>query len=183
MSFIYIPSAGGGVPDPHAPSHSDGGSDEITVEDLATSGGLGTVPTSDGLGGLVMAAPTTLSVGGEPFTITHGSDLDLAAFASLTLIYTVPASKLLKVTRVWVRHKTHTNDGVNAFIRWEAPLATPLVAAYQISGTAVNDLDETITPPAQVFVATDSVYFAVQTPGTHTSNTAAVGFEGVLYDV
>jgi hypothetical protein len=38
----------------HAASHSDGGADEVSVENLATAGGTGTVPTSDGIGGLVM---------------------------------------------------------------------------------------------------------------------------------
>jgi hypothetical protein len=47
------------TPTSHAASHSDGGADEITVENLATSGGLGTVVTSDGAGGLTMAAPGT----------------------------------------------------------------------------------------------------------------------------
>jgi hypothetical protein len=42
----------------HASTHSDGGSDEITVENLATAGTVGTVPISDGAGGLTMGAPT-----------------------------------------------------------------------------------------------------------------------------
>jgi hypothetical protein len=40
-----------------ASSHSDGAADEISVENLATAGALGTVVTSDGAGGLTMAAP------------------------------------------------------------------------------------------------------------------------------
>lgn len=46
-------------PGAHATNHSDGGSDEIIVEDLATAGTSGQVPTSDGAGGLTM---TTLDV-------------------------------------------------------------------------------------------------------------------------
>lgn len=45
------------TPSTHASTHSDGGSDEITIEGLATSGAVGTVPTSDGSGGLTMGAP------------------------------------------------------------------------------------------------------------------------------
>lgn len=41
----------------HASTHSDGAADEVTVEDLATAGGSGTVPISDGAGGLSMGAP------------------------------------------------------------------------------------------------------------------------------
>lgn len=40
----------------HASRHADGGGDELTVENLATSGAAGTVPTSDGAGGLTMSA-------------------------------------------------------------------------------------------------------------------------------
>ena len=46
------------IPLTHADTHSDGGTDEITIENLATSGGLGTVPTSDGAGGLTMSVPS-----------------------------------------------------------------------------------------------------------------------------
>jgi len=46
------------TPTAHASSHSDGGSDEITVEDLATSGTIGQVPTSDGAGALTMEDPS-----------------------------------------------------------------------------------------------------------------------------
>ncbi len=45
------------TPSTHATSHSDGGSDEITIENLATSGASGKVPTSDGAGGLTMETP------------------------------------------------------------------------------------------------------------------------------
>ena len=38
----------------HVSRHSDGGADEVTVENLATEGGVGTVPVSDGVGGLSM---------------------------------------------------------------------------------------------------------------------------------
>ena len=44
---------------PHAPTHEDGGSDEVIVEGLPTAGGAGTVVTGDGAGGLVMAMPGT----------------------------------------------------------------------------------------------------------------------------
>ncbi len=52
-----------GVPGPpgvaaaHAPTHSKDGSDEITVENLATSGAFGTVPVAQADGSLLMQAP------------------------------------------------------------------------------------------------------------------------------
>ena len=65
------------TPVAHAATHADGGSDEVSVEALATSGAVGTVPTSDGLGGLSMALPAgevdqvrTIYVG------KHGNDSD-----------------------------------------------------------------------------------------------------------
>lgn len=57
------------TPSTHASSHSDGGSDEITIENLATSGASGKVPTSNGSGGLTMETPA----GG-----VFGSELNLA---------------------------------------------------------------------------------------------------------
>lgn len=41
----------------HAATHDDGAADEVTVENLATAGASGTVPVSDGAGGMSMAAP------------------------------------------------------------------------------------------------------------------------------
>lgn len=46
-----------GVVGPHAPTHSKDGSDEITVENLATSGALGTVPVAQADGSLLMQTP------------------------------------------------------------------------------------------------------------------------------
>lgn len=65
---MAIPGQPGGGVD-HATSHDDGGADEVTVEGLATAGANGTVPTSDGAGGLAMAAPA----GGGALTF-EGSD-------------------------------------------------------------------------------------------------------------
>jgi len=45
---------------PHAAMHKDGGEDELSVEELATSGEAGTVPVSDGLGGVEMGFPAVL---------------------------------------------------------------------------------------------------------------------------
>lgn len=42
---------------PHAPTHSAGGTDPVTVEDLATAGTLGQVPTATASGTLAMATP------------------------------------------------------------------------------------------------------------------------------
>ena len=53
----------------HAPTHSADGTDPVTVEDLATAGLVGAVPTSDGAGGLTMSVPAgggnVVSTGGE----------------------------------------------------------------------------------------------------------------------
>ena len=43
----------------HVTNHAENGSDEILVEALGTAGPVNMVPTSDGLGGLVMAAPAS----------------------------------------------------------------------------------------------------------------------------
>jgi len=58
---INVAGLSGDLADPqdpkaHASTHSDGGADEITVENLGTGGAAGTVPTSDGAGGLSMSA-------------------------------------------------------------------------------------------------------------------------------
>ena len=45
------------VPKLHASTHTDGGADELIVEVFATAGTIGTVPTSDGAGGLSMQTP------------------------------------------------------------------------------------------------------------------------------
>jgi hypothetical protein len=53
----------------HAPTHSKDGTDQITVENLATNGTIGQVPASDGAGGLTMINPAgggnVSSPGGE----------------------------------------------------------------------------------------------------------------------
>jgi hypothetical protein len=50
-----------------ANTHVENATDEILVEDVGTAGVVGTVPTSDGLGGLVMLP----SGGGGPHAFTH----------------------------------------------------------------------------------------------------------------
>lgn len=70
---------GGGVPLAHAVSHSDGGSDEITVEDLATSEVSTTKALmSDGAGGLVFGAPVAAAhaLGGAVHTSDTLSNLN-----------------------------------------------------------------------------------------------------------
>ncbi len=76
-------TSGKGVDDHHAESHAarhkDGGADELDVEELATAGGAGTVPTSNGAGAVTMQAiPTQLQIvtgtytgdGSDPQTIS-----------------------------------------------------------------------------------------------------------------
>lgn len=70
---------GGGVPLAHAVSHSDGGSDEITVENLATSEVSTTKALmSDGAGGLVFGAPVAAAhaIGGAVHTADTLSNLN-----------------------------------------------------------------------------------------------------------
>ncbi|RKX23988.1 MAG: hypothetical protein DRP45_09225 [Candidatus Zixiibacteriota bacterium] len=122
------------------------------------------------------------SVGGERITATTTFDIDLApAFPSGSPVYTVPTGKVLKISRVSVRHKTHSNDGVNAFIKWLADVIE-IVAPFQLAATAVNGVDENITPPDMVFVAGDVVAMIITVVGTHTDNEAVASMEGVLYD-
>ena len=61
------------TPIAHAATHADGAADEIEVEALATSGAVGTVPTSDGAGGLTMALPI-LDQDQVYYVGKHGSD-------------------------------------------------------------------------------------------------------------
>jgi hypothetical protein len=58
----------------HAATHADGGSDELKVEDLATAGTLGQVPTSDGAGGLTMEDAAGGSVFGTEFNLVEASN-------------------------------------------------------------------------------------------------------------
>ena len=63
-----IVRSGGGLVLLHAAStHVEDAPDEILVEDVGTAGVVGTVPTSDGLGGLVMLP----SGGGGPHDSSH----------------------------------------------------------------------------------------------------------------
>ena len=58
----------------HATLHSDGGTDEVTVENLATAGAVNAVPTSDGAGGLAMSVP---ALGGPTiYLVTADQDID-----------------------------------------------------------------------------------------------------------
>jgi len=58
---ISVAGLSGDLADPqdpktHGSTHSQGGTDEVTVENLGTNGAAGTVPTSDGAGGLTMSS-------------------------------------------------------------------------------------------------------------------------------
>ena len=57
----------------HAATHSDGGGDEITVENLATAGAAGTFVASDGAGGLTMENPDMLAQQAY-YVGKHGND-------------------------------------------------------------------------------------------------------------
>lgn len=60
---VTVRITGQGVPGPsgatavHAATHSAGAADPISVENLATAGAIGAVPTSDGAGALTMSVP------------------------------------------------------------------------------------------------------------------------------
>ena len=63
------------TPMSHAATHADGGADEVEVENLATSGAIGTVPTSDGAGGLSMVLPASIVDEAQIYYVgKHGSD-------------------------------------------------------------------------------------------------------------
>lgn len=61
-------------PKAHASSHSNGGSDEITVENLGTAGSSGSIPTSNGVGGLTMEPPSSSNLPGwsVPYPLSSG---------------------------------------------------------------------------------------------------------------
>jgi hypothetical protein len=71
-------------PKAHASTHSDGGADEITVENLGTGGAAGTVPTSDGAGGLTMSPDA-------------GDATSDAARVFLSTTQSIPAASRVKV--------------------------------------------------------------------------------------
>ena len=63
------------TPTVHSATHADGGADEVEVEALATSGAVGTVPTSDGAGGLTMTLPASIVDENQIYYVgEHGSD-------------------------------------------------------------------------------------------------------------
>lgn len=134
--------------------------------------------TSGGGGG------SSPSVGGEMITATSTFDIDLSpAFPSGSPVYTVPPGKLLKINRVNVRQKTHSNDGDNAFIKWRVQGPNiDIVAPFQLVATTVNGVDENITPPDRVFVAGDIIIMIITAVGTHTDNEVVASVEGALYD-
>lgn len=80
----------GGAPAAHAPSHSDAGTDEVTVENLATSEPSTTKALmSDGAGGLVFGAPAPgahaashLPAGADPLALALPVDVTKAANAA-----------------------------------------------------------------------------------------------------
>ena len=70
------------APSAHAASHSDGGADEIRVENLATVGLAGASPISDGAGGLAMQDVQT---GAEQITHNGSGDHDGRYFTETEL--------------------------------------------------------------------------------------------------
>lgn len=90
----------GGIPSwaaagAHAASHSDGGSDEMTVENLATAGAVDQVLQGDGLGGLAWGDNCTLA--GELRLVETAATTDYVGFVAPAALaasttYTLPTA-------------------------------------------------------------------------------------------
>lgn len=122
----------------HASFHSDGGTDEVTVENLATAGANGKVPTSDGAGGLTMETP---AAGGSELTATKTSATSVTDDDVLTddpdLQVTVVANTVYHV--LFLAVTTTTSNGLMK-IQFNAPsvLHGGCVALSRIFGEGQN---------------------------------------------
>lgn len=128
---------GGSVP--HAPTHSAGAADPITVENLATAGTVGQVPTSDGAGTLTMASPsngqsndlvnagTGVSLAATPSKV--GVDLQLQGLASTTDRITVGTdvpnkNATLTLNEGNIVHQNISGSGTNTHAQIDSHLAS-----------------------------------------------------------
>jgi hypothetical protein len=126
-------SPGGSVP--HAPDHEVGGSDVITVEDLATAGTIGQVPTSDGAGALTMQANASGNVsspGGESAGF-------LAEFTGSSAIGTTTITSASVVTHLASTANPHSVTAGQAGAD-PAGTATAAVSAHDIDTGAHANL-------------------------------------------
>lgn len=70
----------------HATTHYAGASDEVTVENLGTAGVIGTVPQSDGLGGLVMVAAPAPGLHAAMHSQGGGDDVNAEDLATISVV-------------------------------------------------------------------------------------------------
>ena len=123
------------LPAPHAEDHSDGGDDEITVENLATAGAVNLVPVSDGAGGLSMAAPVPAAHaashenGGADEINVDGLSGELAD-AQIPLPHTHSHASTTGQTADDHHAQSHAHDGVDG---------SGTVAHSATTGQGVND--------------------------------------------
>ena len=116
------------TPTTHAASHSDGGSDEITIENLATAGAVGTVPTSDGAGGLTMSTPAG---GGDVTGPASAVDNRIATFDLTT-------GKLIQDSGVGIAdvELLANKNAVSGYAGLDG--SSKLTGSQQVYGTGVN---------------------------------------------
>ncbi len=105
---VTVRITGQGVPGPsgatavHAATHSAGAADPISVENLATAGGVGAVPTSDGAGAMTMQVPSGGGNVQSPGAETAGN---LAEFTGTNAI-----AETALTTAAVAGHLTNDND-------------------------------------------------------------------------
>lgn len=152
----------------HASLHSDGGTDEISVEDLATAGGSGTVPVSQGDGSLAMAAPTPAghaasheNVGGDEIDV--GGLSGLLADAQTPLAHAIPGA--------------HTFSGLTIGHVLRASGASAASFAAIAAGDLPTNIDATNIADGSV---TNTEFQQLGTMGASTISGAQWGYVGAM---
>lgn len=171
--------SGSRPPDTHAASHSDGGSDEVTIENLATSGTIGQVPTSDGAGGLTMDTPSgsgnVTSPGGETAAritkFTSPNNIDETAVTEAQLNTLVGGGSADS-------EHTHADFADDAFRIQDNTDPTKEIA-FQVSGVTTGTVRTITVPDASITVddAGDS-----RPPNVHASSHSDGGSDEVTIE-